>query len=260
VSAVLRGWKEIGKYIGLHSRTAQRYERMRILKVHRPRGGGPKAPVYAFREELDAWIKRSTAVDTEADSALRDGSSTVESGEGLFTRLLDQIIKARDTKLYRRSYFLRFNLTRSIRAVQARIECEFALFNATSTRQQFVQEVTIDDRDQGYVQEMSLLANRKPLYVVKRPAITQKERGYAVYHAPPVMIEPIARGVEYLCRASWVEQRHENDLWYNHMIMPTVGFEVETHAPPELEITPPFSSEDLIMPAQHIDVAWNRRK
>lgn len=257
---ILRGWDEIATYLRLHPRTAQRYERMGTLTVRRPSGGGPKAPVYVFREELDDWLRRSKNIDTGTAARERDSIPAVGSDEGLFAKLLDQIIKARDTTLYRRNYFARLELTQSVRGLRALIEYEFALFNATHIAQPYMQEVTIDDRDRGYVRTMSVSANGRPLYLLRRPAITQKQRGYSVYHGPQVTIHPVAKGVEYLCQASWVEHREENDLWYSHMVLPTIGIEVETQAPPEFEITPSFSSPDLLMVAQHFDIAWNRRK
>jgi len=54
---VLNSWKEIASYLARAVRTAQRWERNSKLPVHRI-GNGPKAPVFAFGDELDAWLER----------------------------------------------------------------------------------------------------------------------------------------------------------------------------------------------------------
>lgn len=56
--ARLRGWKEIGRHFGVDERTAKRWEQVRGLPVHRLPGEA-RAPVYAFPDELDAWVARS---------------------------------------------------------------------------------------------------------------------------------------------------------------------------------------------------------
>lgn len=51
----LESWKEISVYLGRGERTLQRWERERSLTVHRTPGGG-RARVYAWVDELDAWL------------------------------------------------------------------------------------------------------------------------------------------------------------------------------------------------------------
>lgn len=51
----LESWKEIAGYLGRDVRTAIRWERERSLPVHRVPGGRRQA-VFAYREELDAWL------------------------------------------------------------------------------------------------------------------------------------------------------------------------------------------------------------
>jgi hypothetical protein len=69
---VLNSWKEIANYLARAVRTAQRWERNSKLPVHRI-GNGPKAPVFAFGEELDAWLEqqamRNSVIFTEGDNA-----------------------------------------------------------------------------------------------------------------------------------------------------------------------------------------------
>lgn len=49
----LKGWKEIGEYLGVNVRTAQKWERERHLPVRRPPGG--KGPVHATQQALEEW-------------------------------------------------------------------------------------------------------------------------------------------------------------------------------------------------------------
>ncbi len=57
---LLSSWKEIAAYLGCDERTCLRWEKLHGLPVRRLNGGA-KSRVYAFREELDAWLAaRST--------------------------------------------------------------------------------------------------------------------------------------------------------------------------------------------------------
>ena len=49
----LQGWKEISSYLDRDTRTARRWEQQAGLPVRRH--GGPRASVYAYPSELDAW-------------------------------------------------------------------------------------------------------------------------------------------------------------------------------------------------------------
>lgn len=51
----LDSWKDIAAYVGRDVRTAARWEHERNLPVHRVPGGG-RAHVFAYTEELDAWL------------------------------------------------------------------------------------------------------------------------------------------------------------------------------------------------------------
>jgi phage terminase Nu1 subunit (DNA packaging protein) len=55
---IINGWKEIATHLRTSVRTVQRWE-MAGLPIHRPKYTGAKGPVFAFTEELDAWVKRS---------------------------------------------------------------------------------------------------------------------------------------------------------------------------------------------------------
>ena len=53
---LLRGWKEIGAYLGAAPRSAQRYAAELGLPVHR--AGASRGSVSAYTDELDAWVRR----------------------------------------------------------------------------------------------------------------------------------------------------------------------------------------------------------
>ena len=52
----LDGWKAISEHLGWHPRTVMRWEQLRGLPVHRVPGGHRNA-VFAFRQEIDEWLK-----------------------------------------------------------------------------------------------------------------------------------------------------------------------------------------------------------
>lgn len=54
----LNGWKEIAVHLGKGTRTAQRWERLYGLPVHRTGREGGEI-VYAFRSEIDLWLKKT---------------------------------------------------------------------------------------------------------------------------------------------------------------------------------------------------------
>jgi tetratricopeptide (TPR) repeat protein/TolB-like protein len=54
---ILDSWKEISEYLKRDARTCQRYERKYGLPVHRI-DGSPKARVFAYKDEIDAWMEK----------------------------------------------------------------------------------------------------------------------------------------------------------------------------------------------------------
>ena len=57
----LSSWKEISSYLGVDIKTAQRYETKLGLPVHR-REGLLRSRVFAFRDEIDQWQNRNSAI------------------------------------------------------------------------------------------------------------------------------------------------------------------------------------------------------
>lgn len=53
----LNSWKEVAVYLGRGVRTVQRWEAELQLPVHRM-GTSERGPVFAFRGELDHWLRR----------------------------------------------------------------------------------------------------------------------------------------------------------------------------------------------------------
>jgi hypothetical protein len=254
----LHGWQEIAEYLGgVSISTAQRHEKNGGLPVYRLPAPGVKPPVFAIKAELDAWM--DTNIPASRRKAMRGYEHTPTRTQMVAGPILDRISKLSNLTLYRRDYRLRFALRKSIDGVRCELECRYDVFNPTRERQRFVQEVTVDSPDHGYVEEMSFFTDGKPVYVLKRPRPTEKHIGYSTYRGQELLIEPSARGVSYECRASWVINRNEDDFWSTHMMLPTIGVAVETNAPPDFDITPSFSTSVLLMTAEHIDVAWSRR-
>jgi hypothetical protein len=53
----LDGWKEISQYLSRNVRTCQRWEKEYSLPIHRIDQTSDRAKVYAFKAELDLWLK-----------------------------------------------------------------------------------------------------------------------------------------------------------------------------------------------------------
>jgi hypothetical protein len=79
-SQPLRGWKEIAGHVGTSIRSAQRYASDLALPVHRR--GTKGAPVVAFAEELDEWLRRQTPIDLDVEQA---APTTAEAPSALGT-------------------------------------------------------------------------------------------------------------------------------------------------------------------------------
>lgn len=50
-------WKEIAAYLGCDERTCLRWEKQHALPVHRAGGGKSKSLVFAYKDELDEWLR-----------------------------------------------------------------------------------------------------------------------------------------------------------------------------------------------------------
>jgi tetratricopeptide (TPR) repeat protein len=75
-------WKEIAAFFGRDERTVKRWEKDRRLPVYRP-PGGRRGTVYAFSEELTAWLRSSQdLVSLESPIAKKD-SGVVPAAESL---------------------------------------------------------------------------------------------------------------------------------------------------------------------------------
>lgn len=243
----LNGWDEIAGYLHKHRRTAQRYVGERGLPVHHLPGGAPKSPVHAFRSEVDEW--------------LHPGHPSATAGhEGFAEQMLQRVSSLFNAKrLYRQNYVVRFSLQRSGAGIQARIETEYDLVNTSDEKQPYVQEITVDHCERGYVEVMSVSVDGKSISLLKRPPATKLFFGYASYQGPRLFIEPSVTRKSYTGKATWIINRSDNDFWYLHVGIPTFRARVETSASPGFEITPPFSVPGLLMIGEHFDIAWKRR-
>jgi len=53
----LSSWKEIASYLGCDERTCLRWEKKFGLPVHRAGGSQSKSLVFAYKDELDEWLR-----------------------------------------------------------------------------------------------------------------------------------------------------------------------------------------------------------
>ena len=63
---LLRSWKDISAYLGCDVRTCHRWEDSHGMPVHRAEGGEKKSPVFAYKDELDAWFRETFRNSHEA--------------------------------------------------------------------------------------------------------------------------------------------------------------------------------------------------
>lgn len=70
----LDSWKEIAEYLGRNARTVARWERERGLPVHSVPGGRART-VFAYTDELDAWLARRGAAENGAADEAENGAS-----------------------------------------------------------------------------------------------------------------------------------------------------------------------------------------
>lgn len=75
----LDSWKEIATYLKRGARTARRWERQEGLPVHRHRHS-KQATVYAFPDEIDAWLKRRTLEGRAVPVSLHGASPSARPG------------------------------------------------------------------------------------------------------------------------------------------------------------------------------------
>lgn len=73
LSQRLDSWKEVSQYLRRGVRTVQRWERSAGLPVHRI-GSGPRPPVIAFADELDAWLAANCSWQTGEISAQKENA------------------------------------------------------------------------------------------------------------------------------------------------------------------------------------------
>lgn len=73
----LDSWKEIAAYIGRDIRTAMRWEKERGLPVHRVPGDGARQPVFAYKLELDKWLKQREGRAAPAEQQIKSADLTL---------------------------------------------------------------------------------------------------------------------------------------------------------------------------------------
>ncbi len=76
----LRDWKEIAAFFGRDERTVRRWERQRGLPVHRV-SGGARNLVFAYADELDAWLHGGQPREAAGESMPQQTAATALSDE-----------------------------------------------------------------------------------------------------------------------------------------------------------------------------------
>jgi hypothetical protein len=71
---LLRSWKDISAYLGCDTRTCHRWEKKHGMPVHRAEGGAEaKSPVFAYKDEIDAWFKETFKNSSKANGKAGSG-------------------------------------------------------------------------------------------------------------------------------------------------------------------------------------------
>ena len=79
---LLRSWKEIAAYLGCDIRTCHRWEHDRGMPVHRAEGGETKSPVFAHKDELDAWFRETFKSSNGPREGLGNGRTWLKWAAG----------------------------------------------------------------------------------------------------------------------------------------------------------------------------------
>jgi hypothetical protein len=110
---ILNGWKEIANYFERGVRTAQRWEALLGMPVHRP-ALKDRSAVVAFTDELDRWISRA-----EPNTVAVDG----EGSEEALAQVRDNMITLawHTSELVSQTRALREQLRRSLEIHRDRI-------------------------------------------------------------------------------------------------------------------------------------------
>ena len=80
---VLKGWKDIAKYLGCGVRTVQRWEKLG-MPVRRPSGGASRSAVVAISGELEVWLTH----DSQASDSSGSPESTASDAQRFWYRIL----------------------------------------------------------------------------------------------------------------------------------------------------------------------------
>ena len=70
---LLRSWKDISTYLGVDVRTCHRWESRHAMPVHRAGGAEKRSNVFAYKDELDAWFKRTFRNQHRVEAEAQEG-------------------------------------------------------------------------------------------------------------------------------------------------------------------------------------------
>jgi CheY-like chemotaxis protein len=97
---ILKGWKDIAKYLGCGIRTAQRWEALLGLPVRRP-SRGPGSAILALTQDVDAWLRSESWIrdtperDSDLSSKFQHRILIADGNEKLLVSLATLLIRER---------------------------------------------------------------------------------------------------------------------------------------------------------------------
>jgi len=93
----LQSWKEIASELNRGVRTVQRWERDLKLPVRRI-GKGPRSPVFAFKGELDRWLRSSVGMRVGATEGSLQDLQRKEKSSAELLQALENLFAAKPAK------------------------------------------------------------------------------------------------------------------------------------------------------------------
>jgi hypothetical protein len=140
---ILNGWKEISSHIERGVRTAQRWEALLGMPVHRP-ALKDRAAVVAFSDELEAWLSRTSPAVREAHVAINGK----EQGNESLQRVLDNMtsLVSKTSQLALQMRVLEQQLRRSRKIHHHRIKSRALARSASATSRSMGSVLTLRPR------------------------------------------------------------------------------------------------------------------
>lgn len=162
---LLSSWKEIAVYLSRGVRTVQRWHMSLNMPVHRI-GNGPRSPVFAFKSELQTWLRQCQSQDPFPSNA------TLPSSEPLR-------VKHQHPKISSKDHWFRFlilQLQLGFTFVQASQRCtkEARRLRCEALARRFCEEAA------RYAEICNLLPDQRAQFQVKFALLTEELSKFAL--------------------------------------------------------------------------------